>query len=74
MVTQNQSHNTKLLQIFLRIAMFQTKNTTATKAIGFIRQHGFCGLADKQPMESLHADWERLYFHYRCCKCPAIAI
>ena len=39
---------------------------TATQAIEFIRQHGFCGLADEEPMESQHADLHWLWLRYRC--------
>ena len=47
---------------------------TATQAIEFIRQHGFCGLADEEPMESQHADLHRLGLRYRCCKDRATAV
>ena len=47
---------------------------TATQAVEFIHQHGFCGLADEEPMESQHADLHRLWLRYRCCKDRATAV
>ena len=47
---------------------------TARASIMFVENHGFCGYADEEPMESQHADWNVHMNRYKHCRSQKLAL